>query len=172
MKNQKGITLVALVVTIVVLLILAATSIAMLRGDSGIITNAQKAKYANVESEAMEKIKMAYNGVVTTIKVGEATTTGYTATSHVAEYADEIYEDLIGKADETIVNSAGTAVGDATSNTTGYNVSYSGSTITVTYTDADFNVKDTNGAKYNKISYTVTITNNAAELSEYTPQAK
>ena len=34
----KGITLIALVVTIVVLLILAGTSIAMLTGENGIIT--------------------------------------------------------------------------------------------------------------------------------------
>ena len=44
LSKQKGITLIALVVTIVVLLILAGTAIAMLTGDSGIMTNAQKAK--------------------------------------------------------------------------------------------------------------------------------
>ena len=42
--RNKGITLIALVVTIVVLLILAGTAIAMITGDSGIMTNAQKAK--------------------------------------------------------------------------------------------------------------------------------
>lgn len=40
---HKGITLIALVVTIVVLLILAGVSITVLFGDSGIITMAQKA---------------------------------------------------------------------------------------------------------------------------------
>ena len=44
MKSQKGITLIALVVTIVVLLILAGTSISMLKGDNGIISQAQRAK--------------------------------------------------------------------------------------------------------------------------------
>ena len=42
--DQKGITLIALVVTIVVLIILAGVSIAMLVGDNGIITQAQRAK--------------------------------------------------------------------------------------------------------------------------------
>lgn len=55
MKKEKGITLIALVVTIVVLLILAAVSIAMLGGENGIITQAQKAneetRGANVEEE-------------------------------------------------------------------------------------------------------------------------
>ena len=44
MKNNKGITLIALVVTIVVLLILAGVSISMLTGENGIIKQAQTAK--------------------------------------------------------------------------------------------------------------------------------
>ena len=43
-KNQKGITLVALVVTIIVLIILAGVSINLVLGDNGIITIAKKAK--------------------------------------------------------------------------------------------------------------------------------
>ena len=42
MKNQRGITLIALVITIIVLLILAGVSIAMLTGDNGILSNAQR----------------------------------------------------------------------------------------------------------------------------------
>ena len=40
----KGITLIALVITIIVLLILAGVSIAMLTGQNGILTQAQNAK--------------------------------------------------------------------------------------------------------------------------------
>ena len=43
-KNTKGITLITLVVTIIVLLILAGVSISMLTGQNGILTQAQKAK--------------------------------------------------------------------------------------------------------------------------------
>ena len=43
-KKEQGITLIALVVTIVVLLILAGVSIAMLIGENGIITRASEAK--------------------------------------------------------------------------------------------------------------------------------
>lgn len=54
-KNQKGITLIALVVTIVVLLILAGVSINLVIGNNGIITKAQDAKIisraASVEDE-------------------------------------------------------------------------------------------------------------------------
>ena len=38
MRNQKGVTLIALVITIIVLLILAGVSISMLTGDNGILT--------------------------------------------------------------------------------------------------------------------------------------
>ena len=44
MKKQKGITLVSLVITIIVLIILAGISIHALVGQSGIITRAQQAK--------------------------------------------------------------------------------------------------------------------------------
>ena len=52
-NNKKGITLIALVVTIVVLLILAAVSISMLSGDNGIMTKAKEAKniWDNAETE-------------------------------------------------------------------------------------------------------------------------
>ena len=43
-RNVKGITLIALVISIIVLLILAGVSIAMLTGENGILTQAQKAK--------------------------------------------------------------------------------------------------------------------------------
>ena len=56
MKNKnKGITLIALVITIIVLLILAGISIATLAGDNGILTKANEAKEetrgASVEEE-------------------------------------------------------------------------------------------------------------------------
>ena len=43
-KKNKGITLIALVITIIVLLILAGVAIVTLTGDNGILTQAGKAK--------------------------------------------------------------------------------------------------------------------------------
>lgn len=43
-KEAKGITLIALVITIIVLLILAGVTIATLTGDNGILKQADKAK--------------------------------------------------------------------------------------------------------------------------------
>ena len=57
-KKQKGITLIALIVTIIVLLILAGVSIAMLTGQNGILTQAQKAKSETEKEEIIEKAKL------------------------------------------------------------------------------------------------------------------
>ena len=62
MKRNNGITLIALVVTIVVLLILAGVSISMLTGENGIITQAQKAKEQSEIGEEKEAISVAYSG--------------------------------------------------------------------------------------------------------------
>ncbi len=57
-KGASGITLIALVITIIVLLILAAVSIATLTGDNGILTKAQSAKTTNDKAEAEEEMKL------------------------------------------------------------------------------------------------------------------
>ena len=53
--KEKGITLIALVITIIVLLILAGVSIAMLTGDNGIITQAKLAKERTEEAQRKEE---------------------------------------------------------------------------------------------------------------------
>ena len=60
-KNDVGITLIALTITIVVLLILAGVTIAALSGDNGILQNAAKAKVETEEATNIEKIKLAIN---------------------------------------------------------------------------------------------------------------
>ena len=59
MKNQRGITLIALVITIIVLLILAGVSIAMLTGENGILNKATTAVDKTEKAEIEEAIKLA-----------------------------------------------------------------------------------------------------------------
>ncbi len=59
MRNQKGITLIALVITIIVLLILAGVSIAMLTGENGILTRANETKIATVEGHVRDAVTLA-----------------------------------------------------------------------------------------------------------------
>ena len=61
MKSQNGITLVALVITIIVLLILAAVTIAALGGQNGILTNASNSQVQNQLGEAKDLINLAVN---------------------------------------------------------------------------------------------------------------
>lgn len=62
-RDQKGITMVSLVVTIIVLLILAGVSIYFITGDNGIIKNAKKARnetYQEMVNEEVEQIVAEY----------------------------------------------------------------------------------------------------------------
>ena len=56
MKNQKGITLISLVITIVVLIILAGVAINMTLGENGIFNKAQEAKRMQAIATAKEQI--------------------------------------------------------------------------------------------------------------------
>ncbi len=60
--GKKGITLIALVITIIVLLILAGVSISILTGDNGILTKANEAKENTNETSIEESIKIEISG--------------------------------------------------------------------------------------------------------------
>ena len=64
-KSTKGITLIALVVTIIILLILAGVSIAMLTGNNGVLTQAKSAKENTRVGEVQEKVKLAAQAALT-----------------------------------------------------------------------------------------------------------
>lgn len=57
-KENNGITLIALVVTIIVLLILAGVSITMVAGDNGIITKASKSKEETRAGDVQETVDL------------------------------------------------------------------------------------------------------------------
>ena len=58
-KQTKGITLIALIITIIILLILAGVTITMLTGDNGILKQATKARETNSKAEFEEQVKLA-----------------------------------------------------------------------------------------------------------------
>ena len=65
MKNNKGITLIALVVTIIVLLILAGVSIAMLSGQNGILNRAREAREQSTKGSLDEAVKIVVGNYMT-----------------------------------------------------------------------------------------------------------
>ncbi len=103
MKNNKGITLIALVVTIIVLLILAGVSIAMLTGDNGILKRSQEAAYSNDVGNAKDEIAMKASEAVTNwnaVKYGNLTSVEITD----AEKADiDVYiKNQLSKIEATV----------------------------------------------------------------------
>ena len=70
--NNKGITLIALVITIIVLLILAGVSIAMLTGQNGILTQASNSKEKTSAAEVAERVNMELNVQLSRAMAGES----------------------------------------------------------------------------------------------------
>ncbi|MFQ8660861.1 MAG: type II secretion system protein [Clostridia bacterium] len=97
-KSTKGITLIALVITIIVLLILAGVSIAMLTGDNGILTQAKEAKEANIAGTEKEQIKLAMQSLKMKKQADNVSTT-------VA--ADELQNQLIADGAKNVTVEAG-----------------------------------------------------------------
>ena len=73
MKNKNGITLIALVITIVVLIILAGVAINLTLGENGILNKAQQAKQKQSEQEAREKLEL----VLSNARIEKETNTSY-----------------------------------------------------------------------------------------------
>ena len=73
MKNNKGVTLIALIITIIVLLLLAGIGITMVVGQNGILSRAQEAKTTTAEKAAREKVDLSVSGAITRSNYGELT---------------------------------------------------------------------------------------------------
>ena len=72
LKNKSGITLIALVITIIVLLLLAGVAIATLTGENGLIIRAKQAKKTQIEAEIKESLILAVQDLQVE-KVGDVT---------------------------------------------------------------------------------------------------
>ncbi len=81
-KNKSaGITLIALVVTIIVLLILSGISISMISRDSSILKKATKANNINKYTQVEEQVKLAYMAVKIEVETKVNETEFYDATT-------------------------------------------------------------------------------------------
>ena len=64
LRKEKGITLIALVITIIVLLILAGVTIVALSGDNGILQRASEASERTKQANVEEQVKLAVTGSI------------------------------------------------------------------------------------------------------------
>ena len=72
-RGKRGITLIALVITIIVLLILAGISITMLSGDNSILQRGTEASTQTTHKAVYEGIQLEYLGYLTDKKTGKTT---------------------------------------------------------------------------------------------------
>ena len=96
MKNNKGITLIALVVTIIVLLILAGVSIAMLSGNNGILSRASEASWQSKLSNAEDTVNVYVSNYMT--EYYAVTYAGRTADSGITLPANPTPASVLGSA--------------------------------------------------------------------------
>ena len=89
MKKSNGITLIALVITIIVLLILAGVSIAMLTGNNGILTQANNSKIEQSHGAVREGIALLYNEYQIQIRTGSNIKLASTEDVQVQEVTEE-----------------------------------------------------------------------------------
>ena len=71
MRKRQGITLIALVITIIVLLILAGITISMITSQDGILNKAILAKNVMEKSKSEEEVKLAWTEVIADISTGD-----------------------------------------------------------------------------------------------------
>ncbi len=164
--NNKGVTLIALVVTIIVLLILAGVAIATLTGEDGIITNAQKAQVATVEAEVVDRMNLAYSSLKTEATIKMSTEVGYKPVEHIEELAQVVAKELGVKAQKEEVAEV---VTDGK-----YHVYYqeSGTTITMLYGDNRFALKAGSVSKNNLYANIRGVINLSTTGVTYTKEPK
>ena len=133
MRNNRGITLIALVITIIVLLILAGVSIAMLTGDNGILTQATKSRDENNIAEVLERVNMELNAQLANAMAQTAFDTNDKIKSNIGDlptgYSIQVDSDSTSYATSNSVSI--TVTGEGISSTAG-TVTYSGDKWTVT----------------------------------------
>lgn len=95
--DKRGITLIALVITIIILLILAGVTIVSLTGEDGLIIRARRAKEETEKAELLEKIQMDIlenqvennGGTVTKVKLKEILDKYFSNVPDIDDFPDE-----------------------------------------------------------------------------------
>lgn len=132
LKKNGGITLIALVVTIIVLLILAGITIAMLTGPNGIISRTNDSKVKQIEGQVQEEVKLAVQSakIHAMQKSVETPGGGWYASKHLNDANEGIIavlrEDLTSTRGYTTITGTDATTDDATVD------------VTITYTTDDY----------------------------------
>ncbi len=183
MKGNKGITLIALVVTIIVLLILAGVSIAMLTGDNSLLNNSKSAKVTQLEAEARERVDLAVGAAkIYAEQQSIEIATEYSAAKYVGgkddtETTTQVVNDASGNpTSQTVKTIVAQLVTDLTeernfevTDVTAATTTDGTSTVKIKYESPEYKSATNNSGA--KIDFTITIVGNSFTVSEivYTP---
>lgn len=124
MRSQKGITLVALVVTIIVLLILAGVTIALVLGQDGIFSKAQTAASETNEQEFLQTVQL----ILLNMKVDSYEDDGTASTDNALP---DTAEAAATKVQQILVSNYGFSATDVPAPSSSPDLVYKG-TVTVT----------------------------------------
>ena len=111
-KKERGITLVALVVTIVVLLILAGVSISMVLGNNGIVTKAKETQTAQDKAYAEDVIESGLKAVQIEVLSNTLPTSKTANVAYVVEKIDDSAFTVKSDSADTITYTKGTSTYD------------------------------------------------------------
>lgn len=93
-KLEKGITLIALVITIIVLLILASVSLTMLVGENGILKSVTRSKIHNIYNQAKEQAKLAHMALKAEVLTAQTEKVNYKAEDNAGKLANIVRKEL------------------------------------------------------------------------------
>ena len=185
MKGQKGITLIALVITIIVLLILAGVSIAMLTGEHGILTEADRSTVTDIEARVNEEVRLAIQATKLAIENQTAQDNSWSAASNSDKNGltggikktttGENFEQTSTITDESeagvtlysLLHDLGTGYSFTSTVTTNSDPTLSTAVVKIKYTGSDY-TKARNEATAS-ITYIVNISQHEAKLQSEKP---
>ena len=132
-RNQRGVTLISLVVTIVVMLIIAGAAISTLGGENGIITQSQNSRVMQTQADVVEKIELAAQAVSQKVMMKTSSDFSYRPKEHIADYIEDIKVDL---PDINVIPTSATNPSSVIRD--GYNVFIKDESIFIVYKDNTF----------------------------------
>ena len=115
-QKQKGITLIALVISIIVMLILAGVSLNAIIGDNGILTQARTAVGKTRQAQALEEVTIAWTGLIAEYYSDWSGDTGVTFSGIVNKANLQKYVQQTGTIDDVTVETTDTWIIEYTSN--------------------------------------------------------
>lgn len=158
MKNQRGVTLIALVVTIIVLIILAGVAIAALMGQNGLITRARESKKLQIEGQVRDEVTLAISAAKVVAENQSTRSKAFSASKNLGETDAE--KAVIKK---EILADLGTPASEGAFSSKGYKLTITGggtdsATVKIEYQTNAYKQACNNAEA--KITVTITVNKN------------